>query len=106
MSLDDGNVTVSDLAPATLERVAQRLGGPNGFGDLIYRESEVDALWSLADNAVTVRATSGDLAGVSEADLLRFRALLAEAHGLIGGGKCDEAAARVLEAARLRSSWA
>jgi hypothetical protein len=105
MSLNDGNITVSDLSPATLERVAQRLGGPNGFGDLIYREAEVDALWSLADNAVLVRH-NGDFAAVSEADLLNFRALLAEAHDLTGAGKCDEAAARVLEAARLRSSWA
>jgi len=104
MSLDDGTVIVSDLSPATLQRVAELLGGPNGFGDLIYRESEVDALWSLADNAVSVR--SGDLAAVSEPELLTFRSLLAEAHDLTGAGRCEEAAARVLEAARLRSSWA
>jgi hypothetical protein len=45
-------VRVDELVPGTVEEVIDRLDASTDFDHLAYRESEVDALWSLADMAV------------------------------------------------------
>jgi hypothetical protein len=45
-------VRVEELTPQTVQQVIDRLQASRDFDHLVYRESEVDALWSLADMAV------------------------------------------------------
>lgn len=45
-------VRVEELTPQTVQEVIDRLQASRDFDHLVYRESEVDALWSLADMAV------------------------------------------------------
>jgi hypothetical protein len=70
-------VRVEGLSPETVEAVIDRIHASTDFDHLVYRESEVDALWSLADMAAR-RAEPG-------ADTLVD--LLWAAHELIGEGR-------------------
>lgn len=75
-------VRVEDLAPATVEAVIARLHSSTDFNHLVYREAELDALWSLADMA----------ARRSEPHAERLVELLWSAHDLVGEGRPDAAA--------------
>lgn len=89
---------VTDLDPATLLEIAARLDLATSFADQIYRESEIDALWTLVD----IRLREAGLAGDSGA-LERWQSLHARlwaAHDLIPDGRCAEAAAILRELAR------
>jgi hypothetical protein len=104
---------VSDLLPTTIEGVARRLRNSRGFVQLVYRESELDALWSLADLAVGKAAehdpppAAGPLGleGAGPEDRLQLRALIHEAHDLAAASHPAEAADLLSEAARLCASW-
>lgn len=110
---DEDDEVVSDLLPATIEGVARRLRRSRGFVQLVYRESELDALWSLADLAVgkaadrqpPAHAGPLGLEGAGQEDRLRLRSLIHEAHDLAAGGRTDEAADLLFGAARLCASW-
>ena len=85
---DDG---IGDLAPRTLLEVAGRLDVAGSFEDLIYRESEVDALWTLVD----LEARRAELDGAVE-EAQRWagvRERLWAVHDLIPEGRGPEAAA-------------
>lgn len=104
---------VSDLLPATIEGVARRLRGSRGFVQLVYRESELDALWSLADLAVGKAAehdppeAAGPLGveGAGQEDRRQLRDLIHEAHDLTAASRANEAADLLSRAARMCSSW-
>jgi hypothetical protein len=111
---DDGDdEVVSDLLPATIEGVAVRLRRSHSFVQLVYRESELDALWSLADLAVGKAADrqappgAGLLGveGASPEERLQLRSLLHQAHDLAAASRPAEAADLLVEAARLCASW-
>ncbi|HYZ03284.1 MAG TPA: hypothetical protein VFA92_17445 [Candidatus Binatia bacterium] len=48
-------VRVEELTPQTVSEVIDRLEASRDFDHLVYREAEVDALWSLADMAARRR---------------------------------------------------
>lgn len=75
-------VRVEELTPHTVEAVIDRLQASRDFDHLVYRESEVDALWSLADMAVRRR----------EPNAQTLLDLLWAAHERIGEGEKGRAA--------------
>ena len=80
---------VTELTPETLLGIAERLDAASTFEDQIYRESEIDALWTLVD----IRLRQAELAG--DDALARWRSLHARlwvAHDLIPEGECARAA--------------
>lgn len=88
---------VSELEPQTLLEVARRLDVARSFEDLVYRESELDALWTLAD----LQARQAELDGARE-DFRRWgtvRDRLRAVHDLVPEGRCLEAAARLRDLA-------
>ncbi len=86
MNLDPMHVVrVEELAPATVETVIAQIEASTTADHLVYRESELDALWSLADMAVRR----------SEPGAVVLRQLLWSAHDLVGEGRCHEAVAEL-----------
>lgn len=78
-------ITIERLDAKTIRSVANRLGGAKSFEDFVYRESEMDALFTLADIAITTaRAGTGpghlDRANLGELALIRE--LIFKAHDL------------------------
>jgi hypothetical protein len=111
---DEDDPIIQDLLPETIEGVAARLLVSDSFEELVYRECELDALWTLADIAIGVTAAQQtghmvkawqDLPAGSETDLVMVRALFEQAHELAVDAQTHEAAAALHEAARLCSSW-
>lgn len=80
---------VEQLTAEVMRKIADRIAVADSFADLIYRESEIDALWSLAD--IEARDAKADDAADADrkAELL---SRIAEAHDLIPEGHCAEAA--------------
>lgn len=89
---------VTELTPQTLLGIAERLDAADSFEDQIYRESEIDALWTLVDIQVRQATLAGD------DTLARWRSLHARlwvAHDLIPDGECTRAAGILRELAGL-----
>ncbi len=80
---------VEELTPVTVSEVAARIAVAVDFEDLVYRESEIDALWSLADIARRDAALARSADAERWAEVLR---LIGTAHDLIPDGRCAEAA--------------
>lgn len=106
-------VEVSDLRPETIEGVAARLLESSTFEELIYRESEMDALFSLADIAIST-SRRGNVGTQEELEmrlaanvpqLAEFRTLVFAAHDLSHEDRVVEAADLLRQAARIASSW-
>lgn len=95
LPVTDDIYPVEDLTTTAMLTVAARIAVASGFTDLIYRESEVDALWSLADIAAKTAALA---AAPDAADKARLRDEIARAHDLIPDDRCEEAA-EILRAA-------
>jgi hypothetical protein len=89
---------VEALTADAVLAVADRVAIATSFEDLIYRESEIDALWTLADIAVidAGRRQDGDVAHWT-----RVRDQIALAHDLVPEGGCAEAAAVLRKLAEL-----
>lgn len=84
---------VTELTPDVLAGIADRLEVATSFEDQIYRESEIDALWTQVD----IQVRQAEL-GTSAEALARWTGLrerLWEAHDLIPEGECKAAAAIV-----------
>lgn len=75
-------VVVQELDPPTVETVIDLLHCSTEFDHLVYRESEIDTLWSLAD--MQVRDGRQGAPGL--------RQILWSAHDLVGEGRPDAAA--------------
>lgn len=85
---------VESLTAETITAVADRVARATTFEDLIYRESEIDALWSLAD----IAARTAELDNASDKDRwAKLRERLWEAHDLVPEGRCTESAAVLRE---------
>jgi hypothetical protein len=96
---------IEDFSPATIEGVATRLANSTSFTELVSRECELDALWTLCDIALsqsTTRTSSSAEGGDREA-LLGIRTLLGEAVSALSGSHHDEATRLMHEASALAS---
>jgi hypothetical protein len=111
---DEDDPIVDDLLPETIEGVASRLLVSDSFEKLVYRECELDALWTLADIAIemiALRETGHRIKAWqavpegSETTLVKLRSLLEQAHDLTTIAQPIQAAEVLREAARLTASW-
>ena len=82
---------VSELTSETVLAIAHRLDAASTFADQVYRESEIDALWTLVDIEVRQAEIAGDGAGLERWGDLRRRLWIA--HDLVPEGHCAQAAA-------------
>jgi hypothetical protein len=101
-------VAIEDLSPATLEGVAARLRTETRtFVERVNRESELDALWTLADLAAAElrrAATRGtpprpELPSATADDMVALAGLIFRAHDLHAVDDTDGAAEVMREAA-------
>ena len=87
-------IPVQDYTPATLRAVVAQLEGSTSVDHLVYRESELDALWSLLEHEV--RRAQQD--GASEPHLQELRRLFdaaRDAHDLVAAEDPGAAALRL-----------
>ena len=77
-------VAVRDFSPETLGAIAAHLEVSTDFEHLVYREAELDAVWSLTGFALR----QGD-----DAALARLHETSHRAHDLVGEGRPQDAAA-------------
>lgn len=89
---------VEELTAEVMRKIADRIAVAGSFADLIYRESEIDALWSLAD----IEARDAKANGAADADRkAELLSKIGEAHDLIPEGQCAEAAEIIRKAVAL-----
>ena len=79
-------VSVRDFSPETLAAIAAQLEASTEFEHLVYREAELDAIWSITGFAMAKNSDHGD-------DAARLHAAAHHAHDLVGEGRPREAAA-------------
>ena len=77
-------VTVRDFSPETLQAIAAHLDVSTDFEHLVYREAELDAIWSI---------TGFFLSQKPDAAVARLHEEAHRAHDLVGEGRPREAAA-------------
>lgn len=77
-------VAVRDFSPETLGAIAAHLEVSTDFEHLVYREAELDAVWSI---------TGFVLAQGPDPGLARLHETSRRAHDLVGEGRPREAAA-------------
>jgi hypothetical protein len=80
-------VPVLDFSRETLEAIAEHLDVSTAFEHLVYREAELDAIWSLTAFYL------GQARGASQEALRRLHEEAHRAHDLVGAGRPREAAA-------------
>jgi len=81
-------VAVRDFSPETLKSIAEHLDASTEFEHLVYREAELDAIWSL-----TGFSLAQDSEAAYHADVKRLHEGAHRAHDLVGERKPREAAA-------------
>ena len=112
---ESDNEPIEDLLPQTISGLASRLLVTTTFADRVYRESEMDALWTMADMAVAEMEEAErhgakimprpELPNASQANLVTLSDLIFRAHDLNADGESVKAAELLFEAARLCASW-
>ena len=103
---------IEDLAPATFTATADRIETSTGFTEMISRECELDALWTLCDVALDYSSSSagdgvgglGELDADDRANLEQVRALIGEAITVLGAAQNSQAAALLRQAAVLAAT--
>jgi hypothetical protein len=86
----DSIFLVDNLSDLTLQTLVDRIARSTTDEQFIYRETELDELWRLADMAVRTATTDGHR---NQAQLEAMRAAIHRAHDLVGmDGKPIEAA--------------
>ena len=80
-------VTVRDFSPDTLRSIASHLEVSTDFEHLVYREAELDAVWSITGFFLAQRPDLEHLTAVS-----RLHEAALRAHDLVGEGRPREAA--------------
>lgn len=109
---EDSDPAVDDLRPETIEGVAERTAESRGFTELVYRECEINALWSLADIGLSgsEHRSSGSWtvggAQLSRSLLARLRDRFEEAYRLLADSATAEASRVLVDAAALSSTEA
>lgn len=106
---DDANPAVENLLPATIGAVAARTARSSTFVELVYRECEINALWSLADIGLRAagrlsRRRPGDDPADPAGRLVELRLLFEEAYRDLVRQHTAEASATLVRAASL-SRW-
>lgn len=103
---------IEDLLPATIEGVAERLLTSHTFEELVYRESEMDALFTLVDIAIKTARHGNEIGPqpdptlpIASPDLYRLRDLIFSAHDLTHDDQTEQAASLLREAAAIARSW-
>ena len=76
-------VTVRDFSPDTLQAIAAHLEVSTDFEHLVYREAELDAIWSI---------TGFFLSQKPDSTVARLHEGAHRAHDLVGEGRPREAA--------------
>jgi hypothetical protein len=96
---------IEDFSPATIEGVATRLASSTTFTELVSRECELDALWTLCDIALSQSSarSSSSLEHGERDTLLGIRTLLGEAVTALSGSHHDDATRLMHEASALAS---
>jgi len=77
-------VTVRDFSPVTLGAIAAHLEVSTDFEHMVYREAELDAIWSI---------TAFALAQKPDDAVARLHETAHRAHDLVGEGRPRDAAA-------------
>lgn len=77
-------VAVRDFSSETLKAIAAHLDVSTDFEHLVYREAELDAVWSLSGFTLSQTGDSG---------VARLHEAAHRAHDLVGEGRPREAAA-------------
>ena len=103
---------IEDLAPSTISAVADRIETSKSFTEMISRECELDALWTLCDVALDYTASSagdgvgglGELDSDDRANLEQVRSLIGEAITVLGAAQNAAASAILRQAATLAES--
>ena len=80
-------VAVSDFSTETLRSIIAHLEVSTGFEHMVYREAELDAIWSIT-GFFLMNAGNSEQRGAVE----RLHAAAHEAHDLVAGGRTEEAA--------------
>lgn len=89
---------INDLAIATLQMLCIRIETSTSIEQLIYRESELDEVWRLADGALA--DANRNCAGALEVGRIEsLRALAMQVHDLLGVAEDAPAAAACLRTA-------
>jgi hypothetical protein len=81
-------VTVRDFSAETLAAIASQLDVSTDFEHLVYREAELDAIWSITAFFLAMRPDAAERASIE-----RLHAGAHRAHDLVGEGRPREAAA-------------
>jgi hypothetical protein len=81
-------VAVRNFSPETLAAIATQLDASTDFEHLVYREAELDAIWSITGFFLEVRPDAAEQGAVE-----RLHAAAHRAHDLVGEGRPREAAA-------------
>ena len=82
-------VSVRDFSAETLGAIAAQLEASTEFEHLVYREAELDAIWSITGFALVGQA----LPPTTREFAARLHAAAHRAHDLVGDGRPREAAA-------------
>ena len=86
-------VTVRNFTPETLAAIAAQLEASTDFEHLVYREAELDAIWSITGFALS-RAQVGHVLPPADREVaVELHAAAHRAHDLVGEGRPREAAA-------------
>jgi hypothetical protein len=93
-------VSIQDYTPATLQAVIAQLEGSTTLDHLVYRESELDALWSLLERELR-QARQGGGSGARISELCSLFAAAQDAHDLVGADDPAAAARRLRQVAEL-----
>ncbi len=80
-------VTVTDFSPETLSSIIEHLEQSTSFEHLVYREAELDAIWSATSFFLTQARDPTERATLS-----RLHQAAHQAHDLVGEGRAAEAA--------------
>jgi hypothetical protein len=86
-------VTVRDFSPETLAAIAAQLEASTEFEHLVYREAELDAIWSITGFALSRARVGQALPPANQEVAARLHAAAHRAHDLVGEGRPREAAA-------------
>lgn len=108
-SVGDQDPEIEDLSPETIGAVADRLETSKTFTDLISRECELDALWTLCDVALDYSASEtgdgigglGELTSADRENLEQVRSLIGQAISLMGASELGGAGSLLRQAAGL-----
>jgi hypothetical protein len=81
-------VSVGDFSPETLRSIIAHLEVSTDFEHLVYREAELDAIWSITGFLLAHEPES-----VQRAAVMRLHQAAHQAHDLVGQSRPGEAAA-------------